>query len=146
MWKTNFLCLKKWLKYFDLVFLLLENYESWKYEMNKTEKTSPEKKLQTWFLLFITLNFDWKYYLLAKHQVLYGTNVTLTLYVRKNRQCLFQKPFVYVSFSRNQCKSVEVIVCVCHQISLAVPVKRTSQQAIFCAFFICIKKWTFWCL
>ena len=43
MWKTNFLCLKKWLKYFDLVFLLLENYEFWKYEMNKTEKTSPEK-------------------------------------------------------------------------------------------------------
>lgn len=68
--------------------------------------------------MFIPLNFYWKYYLLAKHQVLYETNVTLTLYVRKNR----------------------------YQISLAVPVKRTSQQAIFCAFFICIKKWTFWCL
>ena len=57
MWKTNFLCLKKWLKYFDLVFLLLENYEFWKYEMNKTKKTSPEKnyKLDFCCLYLLTL-------------------------------------------------------------------------------------------
>ena len=41
--KNKLFMSKKWLKYFDLVFLLLENYEFWKYEMNKTEKTSPEK-------------------------------------------------------------------------------------------------------
>lgn len=34
---------------------------------------------------------------------------------------------------------MKVVVCVCHQISLAAPVKRTSQQAIFFAFFICTK-------
>ena len=42
--KNKLFMSKKMIEYFDLVFLLLENYEFWKYEMNKTEKTSLEKK------------------------------------------------------------------------------------------------------